>query len=314
MSRIPGRTMPIIVLLVFLAIGGGLTALGAVPVVATTTIVGDVVSRVGGDAIDLVILLPVDADPHAFEPTPQDRVAIARADVLVLNGAGLEAGLDSILGTAAGVIVDLSEGLALRALDEDHEEHDDIHHEEHDDEHGQVDPHTWFDPMNVAVWADTLAEAFAKIDPANAASFRENAAAYRRELEALDRWIAERVEAIPVENRRLVTDHTVFGYFADRYGFEQVGAIFPGFSTVAEPSARELAELQDTIRLLGIPAVFIGSVVPPGLAEQIAADTGTRLITLYTGALSGPEGPAATYLEMMRFDVESIVGGLTSDG
>ena len=310
MSRIPGSAISIIVLLLFLGIGSGLTALGATRVVATTTIVGDVVSQVGGDAIDLVILLPVDADPHAFEPTPQDRVAIARADVLVLNGAGLEAGLDSILQTATGVVVDLSEGIVLRALDENHEEHD----EEHDEGHREIDPHTWFDPMNVALWTDTLAEAFATIDPTNAASFRENAAAYRRKLETLDHWIAEQVEAVPMENRRLVTDHTVFGYFADRYGFEQVGAIFPGFSTVAEPSARELAELQDTIRLLSIPAVFIGSIVPPGLAEQIAADTGTRLITLYTGALSGPEGPAETYLEMMRFDVEAIVGGLTSDG
>lgn len=310
MSRIPGSAISIIVLLLFLGIGSGLTALGATRVVATTTIVGDVVSQVGGDAIDLVILLPVDADPHAFEPTPQDRVAIARADVLVLNGAGLEAGLDSILQTATGVVVDLSEGIVLRALDENHEEHD----EEHDEGHREIDPHTWFDPMNVALWTDTLAEAFATIDPTNAASFRENAAAYRRKLETLDHWITEQVEAVPMENRRLVTDHTVFGYFADRYGFEQVGAIFPGFSTVAEPSARELAELQDTIRLLSIPAVFIGSIVPPGLAEQIAADTGTRLITLYTGALSGPEGPAETYLEMMRFDVEAIVGGLTSDG
>ena len=310
MSRIPGSAISIIVLLLFLGIGSGLTALGATRVVATTTIVGDVVSQVGGDAIDLVILLPVDADPHAFEPTPQDRVAIARADVLVLNGAGLEAGLDSILQTATGVVVDLSEGIVLRALDENHEEHD----EEHDEGHREIDPHTWFDPMNVALWTDTLAEAFATIDPTNAASFRENAAAYRRKLETLDHWITEQVEAVPMENRRLVTDHTVFGYFADRYGFEQVGAIFPGFSTVAEPSARELAELQDTIRLLSIPAVFIGSIVPPGLAEQIAADTGTRLITLYTGALSGPEGPAETYLEMMRFDVEAIVGGLASDG
>ena len=313
MPRIPGRAMSIVVLLLLLA-GTVPSALGAVRVVATTTIVGDVVSRIGDDAIDLVILLPVDADPHAFEPTPQDRVAIARADVLVLNGAGLEAGLESILETATGVIVDLSEGIALRTLDEDRDEHDGENQEEHDHEHGESDPHTWFDPMNVAVWTDTLAEALAAIDPENAAAFRENAQAYRLELETLDRWIAEQVETVPVENRRLVTDHTVFGYFANRYGFEQVGAIFPGFSTVAEPSAQELAALQDTIRLLDIPAVFVGSVFPPGLAEQITADTGTRLVTLYTGSLSGPEGPAATYLEMMRFDVEAIVGGLTSDG
>lgn len=306
MLRIPGRALSTAVVLLLLWVGIAPSVLAAVQVVATTTIVADVVSRVGGDAIDLTILLPVNADPHAFEPTPQDRVTIARADVLVLNGAELEAALDSILETAAGVIVDLSEGVALRTLDGDHEEHD--------DEHGQVDPHTWFDPMNVVAWTDTLVEALASVDPSNAGTFQENAQVYRHELEALDRWIAEQVETIPIANRRLVTDHTVFGYFADRYGFEQVGAIFPGFSTVAEPSAQELATLQDTIRLLDIPAVFVGSVFPPGLAEQIAADTGTRLITLYTGALSELEGPAATYLEMMRFDVEAIVGGLTSDG
>ena len=306
MPRIRGKAVPVLFVAFLLLAAGGSPALGSANVVATTTLVADTVSRVGGDMIELTVLLPVEADPHAFEPTPQDRVAIARADAVILSGAGLEAGLASILETATGAVIDLSIAIALRTFDEAG------HEDEH--EHEGVDPHVWFDPMNVAAWADTAAEALAAIDPANAAAYRENANAYRLELESLDLWIVEQVERIPAENRRLVTDHDVFGYFAARYGFEQVGAIFPGFSTVAEPSARELAALQDTILDLDVPALFIGSVFPAALAEQIAADTGTRLVTLYTGALSGPDGPAATYVEMMRFNVEAILGGLTSDG
>lgn len=306
MPHIRGKALPayLIVLLLGLAVVG--PAYGAVEIVATTTIVADVVSRIGGDAVEVTVLLPAGADPHAFEPTPQDRVAMARAEVLVLNGAGLEGNLAAILETATGVIVDLSEAIALRTLDEDHEEHD--------HENGQADPHTWFDPMNVASWADALAEGLTSIDPESEVVFRENADAYRLELEALDRWIVEQVAQIPIEDRRLVTDHAVFGYFAVRYGFEQVGTLLPGFSTVAEPSARELAALQDAILQLDIPVLFIGSSIPTALAKQLAADTGTRLISLYTGALSELEGPAATYLEMMRFNVEAIVGGLTSGG
>jgi len=205
-------------------------------VLATTTIIGDVVGMIGADDIELSVLLPVNADPHGFEPTPKDIAAISDAEVVFINGGGLELGLQPFLERAAG---------------------------------------------------------------------------YRAELEELDSWIVEQVEKIPEEKRRLVTDHAAFGYFAERYGFEQVGTVFPGFSTLSDPSAREIAELEDKIRSLSVPAIFVGTTVNPSLTERIASDTGTKVVSLYTGSLSGPDGPAKSYIEMMRYDVTKIVEALS---
>ena len=175
-----------------------------------------------------------------------------------------------------------------------------------------MDPHVWFDPLNVAAWSETIAKALAEADPDRASLYRARADAYREEIRDLDLWLRDRVAVIPEEARRLVTDHEAFGYFANAYGFEEIGAILPGFSTLSEPSARELATLEDAIRTAGVPCIFVGTTIPSALAEQVAADTGTRIVFLYTGSLSEPDGPAATYLDLMRFDVEQIVRGLTA--
>jgi ABC-type Zn uptake system ZnuABC Zn-binding protein ZnuA len=175
-----------------------------------------------------------------------------------------------------------------------------------------VDPHVWFDPRNVAAWSETIAQALAEADPDRASLYRARANAYQEEIDELDRWIRDRVATVPEEERRLVTDHEAFGYFAALYGFEEIGTILPGYSTLSEPSARDLAALEDGIRAAGVPCVFVGTTIPSDLAEQVAADTGTRIVFLYTGSLSEPDGPAATYLDLMRFDVEQIVRGLTA--
>jgi ABC-type Zn uptake system ZnuABC Zn-binding protein ZnuA len=148
------------------------------------------------------------------------------------------------------------------------------------------------------------------IDPVNASEFVANAEAYQAELQDLDAWIEEQVATIPAENRKLVTDHQNLGYFADRYGFELVGAVIPGFSAAAEPSAEELADLETAIQELGVQAIFLGTTVPPGLAKRVAADTGAQLVTLYTDALTGPAGEADSYLDLMRLDVQAIVEAL----
>ena len=275
-------------------------------IVCTTTIVGDVVARIAGEGNELTILLPVNADPHAFEPTPQDLVAITRADVVFLNGAGLEGNLDPILENASGLVVALSDDLDLLRLGASNHENS-----EHEQDHDEADPHVWFDPTYVVAWVDLITDVLTDRDPSRESEYRARADAYRAELAELDAWIEEQVSSLPREKRRLVTDHAVFGYFAARYGFEQVGTVFPGLSSLSEPSARDLASLEETIVALGVPILFVGTTVNRSLAEQVAADTGTRIVILYTGSLSEPGGPAGGYLELMRYDVTAIVEGLS---
>jgi ABC-type Zn uptake system ZnuABC Zn-binding protein ZnuA len=276
-------------------------------VVATTTLVGDVVRQVGGNAIDLTVLLPVGADPHGFDPTPRDVSTVADADVVFINGLGLEQFLDRLLQSAgdSAQIVAVSDGVTPI---EGHDEHEGEEHE--GEEHEGGDPHAWTDPNNVMVWTANIASALSQLDPANAAAYQANAEQYTEELQALDAWVREQVALIPAADRQLVTDHALFSYFAQRYGFEQVGAVVPGYSTMAEPSAQELAALEDAIRTLGVPAVLVGKTVNPSLAQRVADDTGTRLIPIYTGSLSEPEGDADTYLDYIRYNVSAIVAAL----
>lgn len=284
-------------------------------VVATTTIVGDVVKQVGGEAIELQVLLPVGADPHAFEPTPRDLARIAGARVIFANGAGLERFLDSLLAnaTAGAEIVEVSEGIALRRAGEEPghaESQENTATPQHGHEHEGADPHVWTDPNNVIVWTRNIEAALSRLDGENAARYRANAEAYRAQLQALDAWVREQVAQIPEGNRRLVTDHEVLGYFAGRYGFQQAGTIFPGFSTLAEPSAQDLAALENAIRAHHVKAIFVGTTVNPNLARRVAADTGARLVSFHTGSLTAPGGGADNYLDYVRHNVSAIVEAL----
>jgi zinc/manganese transport system substrate-binding protein len=269
-------------------------------VLCTTTIVGDVVAHVAGTDLAVDVLLPPNADPHSFEATPSDLVRIAHADVIFENGAGLEEFLLPLLATADARVVDLSAGLALRTLPSN-------------DAHavGGTDPHVWFDPTYVIAWVDIVAAVLGSLDPERVTTYEARAAAYRESLRDLDAWIVEQVSRIPPANRRLVTDHDSFGYFADRYGFQLVGTVIPGSSALSEPSAREIAALEDCILETGVSAVFVGTTVNPALGAQVAADTGAQLVVLYTGSLSGPQGPAPTYIDLMRYDVTQIVSALS---
>ena len=268
-------------------------------VVATTNLIGDVVGRVGGDQIQLTTLMAKGADPHSYVPTPSDTAAVHDAHLLFANGAGLETFLAEMLANAGGsaVQVKLSDGLSLRSLSGGHE-----------GEQGQ-DPHVWFDVHNVLRWATTIEQSLTTLDPANAATYHANAENYRRELEALDAWIVQEVATIPEANRKLVINHPVLGYFADRYGFQQIGAVYP-LNPSAEPSAQDLAALEKTVRQLGVPAVFAESTVSAKLAEQVSRDTGVNLALLYTDSLGGPGTGAETYLDLMHYDVQAIVEAL----
>lgn len=261
-------------------------------VVATTSIVGDIVLEVGGDRIDLTVLMDDGADPHTYQLTAREAAMISTADVVFVNGLGLEESLlDSLEKLAPQTsIVSVSEGIEPRQLGEN-----------------KIDPHVWLDPSNVMRWVENVERALSEIDAAGTPQYRHNAIGYGTELEALDRWMEEQIAKIPIGQRKLVADHDALGYFADRYGFEVIGAVIPSFSTAAEPSPQQLANLETAITELDVRAIFVGMTVNPTLAEQVAQDLGILLVPLNTGSLSGP---ANSYLEFMRQNVRAIVDAL----
>ncbi|MGD9092465.1 MAG: metal ABC transporter substrate-binding protein [Anaerolineales bacterium] len=269
---------------------------GSLKLVATTTIVGDVVHNIAGETAEVVVLLPPGSDPHGFEPTPQDIALVSEADLVFANGAGLEEFLDPLIESAEAQdkIIYVSEGINLIKSNDSEE-----------NEGG--DPHTWTDPNNVLLWANNIEQTLSKAAPDNAQMYQINAEEYRQKLTTLDQWVQEQVAQVSEDDRRLVTDHQVFAYFSDEYGFTQVGTLIPGYSSMAEPSAQGLAEIEDAIKALGVKAVFVGNTVNPNLAQRVAEDTGTELVFVYTGSL-GEE--AESYLEYIRYNVEAIVEAL----
>jgi ABC-type Zn uptake system ZnuABC Zn-binding protein ZnuA len=271
-------------------------------IIATTSLVGDVVSQIGGDKISLEVLLPLGTDPHSFSPTPRDASAITDASLVFANGAGLEEFLNPLLESVGGSdkVVEVSQGIQFRnIIDEDSGSNKPVD-----------DPHTWMDPNNVLIWADNIVRALSEQDPENAEYYRANGQAYQVKLMELDGWIQSEVSTIPEENRKIVTEHLIFGYFADRYGFSQVGAIIPGFSSLAEPSAQDIAQIEDSIISMGVKAIFLSVGVNANMAQPIADDTGTRLVFLYMHSLSDKGGEADNYIDFMRYDVSSIVDAL----
>jgi len=270
----------------------------ALSVVVTTTLIGDVVRQVAGNRAEVSVILPPNVDAHTFEPAPRDLAAVARADVVFVNGFQLEGPLLSAIEQVGEhtTLTPVSQGITPRTLT--------------GKEAGAVDPHVWFDPNNVVVWTNNVARVLSQADPAHASDYETNAAGYVSKLQTLDAWIQAQVARIPRERRLLVTDHDVFGYLAQRYGFQRVGALVPGLSTLAEPSAKNLATLIDAIKTLGVKAIFVGVTVNPTLAQRLSEDTGVQFVSVYTSSLSAPGGAATTYLDLMRFDVTAIVGAL----
>lgn len=270
-------------------------------VFASATIIGDIARNVGGDAINLTVLLPAGTDPHSYQPTPQDIAKVSHADVVLLNGFGLEESLGNWIQNAAtdATIVEVSAGIAPLSLTGDD-----------GDGHSGTDPHTWTTAANGIIFTTNIETALAAAAPAQADIFHSNATAYRTSLEALDGWIQAQINTIPPEQRKLVMGHDAFGYFTQAYGLKQIGTVIPGFSTAAEPSARDLAQLHDTLVSLNAPAVFVGMTANVTVAERVTEDTGAKLVRLYTGALGEPGSGAETYEDYLRFNTNAIVSAL----
>jgi manganese/iron transport system substrate-binding protein len=274
-------------------------------VVATTNIVADVVANVGGERIELTTLMDIGVDPHSFVPTPADTAAVHDAHVVFANGLGLESNLEEMLKNAGGnaVHIQVSEGLEYLAAGDQHQD------EGHGPEGEEADPHVWFSVPNVVHWTEKIEGALSTLDPGGASYYRENSQAYAAELQQLDTWIEDQIDRIPEANRKLVTNHPSLGYYAQRYDLEQVGAVFP-ISPSSEPSAQDLAALEDAIGEAGVPAVFSESTVSTNLARQVAEDTGIKLVPLFSGSLGGPGSGAETYVRLMKLNTEAIVEAL----
>jgi zinc/manganese transport system substrate-binding protein/manganese/iron transport system substrate-binding protein len=270
-----------------------------VNLVATTTQVADFARVVGGDRVTVIDLVKPGTDAHEYEPTPQDAQHVAQADLIAINGVGLEAYLGNLLEQAGSdrPVAVLSRGIKTR--------------KGAGDEQKAGDPHVWLNPLNVKTMVDNLAAALSAVDPAGADSYRANAAAYKQQLDALDTSIQEQINTIPRDRRKVVTTHDAFGYYIDRYGLTYVGSVIPSTDTNAQPSAKQVADIVRTIKQERVPAIFIESSLNPKLEEQIAQDAGVKVVgTLYTDSLGEPGSAAATYLGMMQANTTAIVDGL----
>ena len=281
---------------------------GALRVLASTTFLADIAQNVAGDRLTVASLLPFGADPHAYQAAPPDVAKIAESNLLILNGVEYEHFIEPLLENAGGerLIIEAANGLEPHPAEENAGEAESG--ESHDHEAG--DPHMWLDPNLVIAYVENIRDGLIEVDPEGAETYKANAGAYIAQLADLDKWIVEQVDSIPAERRLLVTNHEAVGYFAERYGFEIVGAVIPSLSTDAGTSAKEMAALIEQIKSSGAPAIFLGEVENADLANQIADETGVKVVNdLYLESLTDG-APAATYIDMMKHNVTSIVNGL----
>lgn len=344
----------------------------SIPVVASFSILADMVERIGGEHVDVTMLVGPDGDAHVYQPTPAAARAVSDAEILVVNGLEFEGWMDRLIEASGfeGVEVVATSGIEPIAYEDEHDDHEDHdghdheghahakqaeeeehdhvghdhakeaeheHHDhaEHDDHaghddhdhhghdehaeteghhhhhHGAYDPHAWQSVGNAVIYVDNITAALAKADPENAGTFYENRAAYVAELEALDADIRAIIAGLPESRRTVVTSHDAFRYFGRDYGLTFLAP--QGLSTESEASAKDVARLIERIRDEGITAVFVENISDPRLLEQIANETGATIGgTLYPGALSGPNGPAPNYLDMMRHNATTLAQALSS--
>jgi zinc/manganese transport system substrate-binding protein len=275
----------------------------ALDVVVTTTQLGDVVRAVGGGAVDVHQILRPNTDPHDYEPRPRDIQDTAGAALVVTSGDRLDVWMDEVLDNAGGhpTVLDAGAGRPVA-----------LPGESSGPEASRFDPHWWHDPRNVEYAVTRIRDALARADPKATAAIDAGATRYLARLDTLDAGIAACMRAIPAAQRKLVTDHDAFDYFARRYGIDVVGAVIPSQTTQAQPSAGDLAALTATIRRERVRAIFPESSINPKLADAIARETGASSDLSLYGDTLGPKGSrGATYLGMEQANADAMVRGFT---
>ncbi len=288
-----------------------------VKVVATFTILGDMVRQIGGDEVAVTTLVGPDGDAHVYEPTPADARALGAANLVVANGLGMEGWIDRLVKASGykGPVTVTSTGVKPIAGEEEHEEkghddHDHGHGHDHAHDHGAHDPHAWQSVANAKIYADNILKGLVAAAPAKADVLRANHAAYKAKLDAVEAEIKAALKPIPRKDRKIVTSHDAFGYYAKAYGVTFLAPV--GVSTEAEASAGDIARMIRQIKKEKIKAVFVETIADPRMLEQIARETGARIGgRVYSDALSAADGPAATYIDMMRHNLAQFTKALT---
>lgn len=286
---------------------------GVLKVTAIETFLADMAQNVAGERLKVDALVPDGIDPHEFEPAPQDIVKLAQADVIIANGAGIEPWLQKTIENAGdrALVIQAAAGLKGRTAREGETVDPSAAGTAGATQLQATDPHFWLDPNDAIRYVENIRDGLGQADPQGQAVYAQNAAAYIDRLKALDAWIKDRVSAIPPEQRLLVTNHESFGYFADRYGFRIVGTIVPSVSTDVSPSAQQLARLVDSIKASQAKAIFLETGTNPQLANEVGRETGVKVVTdLFTHSISAAGSEAPTYIEMIKYDVNAIVGAL----
>ena len=272
---------------------------GLLKIVATTPLLADLARQIGGARVDAKSVLPPNTDAHNFEPRPQDLVAAEEAALIVEHGLRLDEWAADLVAKAGGDVAVVVATTGVQTISSDEEGFD------------EGDPHVWFDPRNVKVMVDTIAAALIAVDPDGAATYEARRDAYKQQLDQLDEAIMNQIATIPVERRKLVTNHDVFGYYVARYGLTFIGSVIPSIDTRAEPSAKETAELIEKIKAEGVPAIFTEASINPELEEELAKEAGVKVVASLYGDTLGEAGSGAdTYIGMMQTNTRLIVEGL----
>lgn len=269
--------------------------------VATTTQMQDLVRHVGGPHVHLVGVLKPNVDPHDFEPNPSTAIALAGAKLVVESGVGVDAWADQLVSDSVPgtPVLDVSRGLPLRTGDSSEPD---------------GDPHWWHDPELFERAATAVGERLAAIDPAHARQYRANAARYVAQIKRMDAANMRLIATVPRAQRKLVTNHDAFGYFAAHYGITVVGSVLPSLSSVAQPSAEDIVALIHRIQAQHVRAIFTESSLNPKLEQQIASEAGVRVYAnLYGDTLGPPGSPGATYIGMERWNMRAMVAGFLGE-
>ncbi|MFL5256700.1 MAG: metal ABC transporter solute-binding protein, Zn/Mn family [Rhodopila sp.] len=284
----------------------GVAAAEKLRVVATFSVIGDMVSNIAGDHVDIVTMIGPDGDTETYEPTAADVPKIAGARILFMNGLNddFEPWLEPLMRQAkfAGAKVIVTRGVKTLSAEDEHPVGN-------RPKASVLDQHAWMDPRNGVIYVKNITDALARVDPANAEDYRSRAAAYTKQIKATDTWARNEMAAVPAARRRVLASHDSLQYLANAYGITMISVY--GWTNKAEPSAADLARLTDQIRREGVKALFLDSITDPRAMERISKETGAVIGgTLYGDALSPPGGEAPTYIDMIRHDISTMKAGM----
>ena len=283
-------------------------------VIASFSILGDLIKQIGGNRVNVTILVAAGGDPHVYQAKPSDAVAIAKADLVVVNGLGFDRQMIQMAKSSRAELPLLIASERVTPLRFNDEMGGEAGHDTKDqnpkNKGAEIDPHAWQNPKNTVLYVESIADSLSRLDPAHAAYYQQNLAEYRRQLRQLDADLHQKFDAVPPRDKIIITSHDAFGYFGHEYGIRFMAPL--GFATENEASASAIAALIGQIRRAQIKVIFVESISDPRIMQQIARETGAKIGgALYSDSLSPPNQPAHSYLEMMRYNSQLFAEAFT---